>query len=131
MTGEKSMAGLEATARHSEPRASASTLIDMVVFVDGRLESERAVEWAARLARAHRARLTGVFTGPAPVYSQPEMFARGDGLAEVIAEGEDRRRRILTELKERRSAEGQAAGMGRGGLLGRLPEAAGRLRRRS
>ena len=86
------MTGLEATARLPEPRASASTLIDMVVFVDGRLESEGAVEWAARLARAHRARLTGVFTGPAPVYSQPEMFARGGGMAEVIAAGEDRRR---------------------------------------
>jgi nucleotide-binding universal stress UspA family protein len=104
MTGERSMPGLEATARHPEPRASASTLIEMVVFVDGRLESERAVEWAARLARAHRARLTGVFTGPAPVYSQPEMFARGDGLAEVIAAGEDQRRRIETQWHERLQA---------------------------
>ena len=91
------MPGLEATARRPEPRASASTLIDLVVFVDGRLKSERAVEWAARLARAHRARLTGVFAGPAPVYSQPEMFARGGALAEVIAAGEDRRRRIETQ----------------------------------
>ena len=88
------MPGLEAMARRPEPRAWASTLIDMVVFVNGRLESERAVEWAARLARAHRARLTGVFAGPPPVYSRPEMFARGGALAEVIAAGEDRCRRI-------------------------------------
>jgi nucleotide-binding universal stress UspA family protein len=95
------MAALEASARRAEPRASASSLIDMVVFIDGRLESERAVEWAARLARAHRARLTGVFTGPAPVYSQPEMFARGGALAEVIAAGEDRRRRIEKQWHDR------------------------------
>jgi len=87
------MPGLEATARRPEPRASASPLIDMVVFVDGRRESERAVEWTARLAREHGARLTGVFAGPAPAYSEPEMFARGGALAEVIAAGEERRRR--------------------------------------
>ena len=82
------MPGLEAAPRRPEPRASASTLIDMVVFVDGRLESERAVEWAARLARAHRARLTSVFVAPTPAYSDLEMFARG-ALAEVLAAGED------------------------------------------
>ena len=98
------MAGLEATARLPEQRASASTLIDMVVFVDGRLESERAVEWAARLARAHRARLTGVFTGPEPVYSHPEMFARGCAIVEVIAEGEDRRRHIEKQWHDRLQA---------------------------
>jgi nucleotide-binding universal stress UspA family protein len=98
------MAGLEATARLAEPRASASALIDMVVFVDGRLESERAVEWAARLARAHRARLTGIFTGPTPVYSQPEMFARGGTLAGVIAAGENRRRAIEKQWRDRLQA---------------------------
>ena len=63
------------------------TLIDMVVFVDGRLESGRAVEWAARLARAHGARLTSVCVAPAPAYSEPEMFARARGQAQVIAAG--------------------------------------------
>jgi CRP-like cAMP-binding protein len=54
---------------------SASPLIDMVVFVDGRLESGRAVsgppgslELMGRVSRASR--------GPAPAYSEPEMFAR-------------------------------------------------------
>ena len=88
------MPGLEATARRPEPPTSASTLIDIVVFVDGRPGSEGAAEWAARLARAHRARLTGVFVAPEPAYSRPEMFARGGALAEVIAAGEDRRRRV-------------------------------------
>ena len=83
------MPGLEATAGRPEPRASASPLIDMVVFVDGRLESARALEWAARLARAHGARLTSVFVAPAPAYSEPEMFARGGGMAQVIAAGAD------------------------------------------
>jgi nucleotide-binding universal stress UspA family protein len=105
------MAGLEATARLPERWASASTLIDMVVFVDGRLESERAVEWAARLARAHRARLTGVFTGPEPVYSHPEMFARGGALAEVIAEGQDRRRRIERQWHDRLQAAARRQGV--------------------
>jgi nucleotide-binding universal stress UspA family protein len=53
----------------------------MVVFVDGRLESEGVVEWAARLARAHRARLTGVFLASVTANSEPELFARFDAHA--------------------------------------------------
>jgi hypothetical protein len=65
------------------------------------------------------------------ISQQLEKWSAGTGGGLLVLSPKDRRRRILTELKERRSAGGQAAGMGRGGLLGQLLEAAGRLRRRS
>jgi hypothetical protein len=68
------------------------------------------------------------------IRQQLEKWSAGTGGGLLVLSPEDRRRRneaLLGGLKERRSAEGHAAGMGRGGLLGRLLEAAGRLRRRS
>jgi hypothetical protein len=68
------------------------------------------------------------------IRQQLEKWSAGTGGGLLVLSPEDRRRRneaILAELKQRRTAEGQPAGMGRGGLLGRLLEAAGQLRRRS
>jgi nucleotide-binding universal stress UspA family protein len=76
----------------------------MVVFIDGRLDSERAVEWAARLARAHRARLTGVFTAPHPCTAIRRCSLVGAHSTEVIAAGEDRRRRIEKQWHDRLQA---------------------------
>lgn len=81
----------------SEGAPPASRLVDLVVFLDGRAEDAGTVEWAAFLAQVHRARLTGVFIEPSAPISEPEMFARGEAIREVIHASEEKLRRMATE----------------------------------
>ena len=57
---------------------------ELVVFVDGGSETAGILEFAGVLAQEHGARLTGVFMQPEPEVTQPEMFARGEGMRNVI-----------------------------------------------
>jgi nucleotide-binding universal stress UspA family protein len=59
-------------------------LREIVVFLDGRAETAGILEFVGVLAQEHGARLTAVFIQPEPTVTQPEMFARGKGILDVI-----------------------------------------------
>jgi nucleotide-binding universal stress UspA family protein len=67
-----------------------STLIDVVVFLDGGVDTDGALAWAAATAREHGARLIGVFAPPVVAASRHEMFACGRAVRDVIVAGEAR-----------------------------------------
>jgi nucleotide-binding universal stress UspA family protein len=83
------MAIKEPTRSLSEPAPlssgkGATELGEIVVFIDGRIETAGILEFAGTLAQEHAARLITVFTQPEPAASTPEMFARGEGIPNVI-----------------------------------------------
>jgi nucleotide-binding universal stress UspA family protein len=57
---------------------------EIVVFVDGRTENAGILQFAGVLAQEHGAHLTAVFMRPPPESTSPEMFARGEGILDVI-----------------------------------------------
>jgi nucleotide-binding universal stress UspA family protein len=57
---------------------------EIVVFLDGGGEAAGILEFVGILAEEHGARLTAAFVQPEPAVSQPEMFARGKGILNVI-----------------------------------------------
>jgi nucleotide-binding universal stress UspA family protein len=57
---------------------------EIVVFVDGRTEAAGILEFTGILAEERGARLTGVFMQPEPAATPPQMFARGEGILNVI-----------------------------------------------
>jgi nucleotide-binding universal stress UspA family protein len=57
---------------------------EIVVFIDGRTETTGILEFAGILAQEQGARLISVFMQPEPTATLPEMFARGEGILEVI-----------------------------------------------
>jgi nucleotide-binding universal stress UspA family protein len=59
-------------------------LREVVVFIDGRTETSGLLEFAGILAQEHGARLISVFMQPEPAATPPEMFARGEGILNVI-----------------------------------------------
>src|SRR5882762_4352165 len=59
-------------------------LREIVVFIDGRTETTGILEFASVLADEHGARLISVFMQPEPAATPPEMFARGEGILNVI-----------------------------------------------
>jgi len=65
--------------RRDDPR-----IREIVVFVDGRAETAGILEFAGLLAQEYGAHLTAVFMEPLPASTPPEMFARGEGIPQVI-----------------------------------------------
>jgi len=61
-----------------------SELREVVVFIDGRTETSSILEFAGILAQEHGARLITVFIQPEPTATPSEMFARGEGIPNVI-----------------------------------------------
>jgi nucleotide-binding universal stress UspA family protein len=59
-------------------------LREIVVFIDGRTEATGILEFAGILAQEHGARLSSVFIQPEPAATPTEMFARGEGILNVI-----------------------------------------------
>jgi len=59
-------------------------LREIVVFIDGRTETTGILEFAGMLAQEHEARLISVFMQPEPAATPPQMFARGEGILNVI-----------------------------------------------
>jgi nucleotide-binding universal stress UspA family protein len=57
---------------------------EIVVFLDGRTETAGILEFAGGLAQEHAAHLTGVFMQPEPAVTEPQRFARGKGMGQVI-----------------------------------------------
>ncbi len=57
---------------------------EIVVFLDGGGEAAGILEFVGTLAEEHGARLTAAFVQPQPALTQPEMFARGKGILNVI-----------------------------------------------
>jgi len=57
---------------------------EIVVFIDGRSETTGILEFAGVLAQQHPASLISVFMQPEPAATTPEMFARGEGIQNVI-----------------------------------------------
>ena len=106
-----------------EGRAPAWCLIDVVVFLDRRAGSARAVEWAASLAREQDAGLTGVLVEPPLTSSPAAPSADGDAVREAepraCFEAAVLRHRIIRwEWREVRGcAAPQLAVHGRGGDL--------------
>jgi len=62
----------------------ADSIREIIVFVDGETEPTGILEFTAVLAQEYGAHLTGVFMRPAPAVTPPEMFARGEGIPNVI-----------------------------------------------
>lgn len=62
----------------------ADSIREIIVFVDGETEPTGILEFAGVLALEYGAHLTGVFMRPAPAVTPPEMFARGEGIPNVI-----------------------------------------------
>jgi nucleotide-binding universal stress UspA family protein len=60
-------------------------LAEIVVFIDGRTEAASILEFAGVLAEEHGSRLVVAFMQPAPTVTPAQSFARGKGIAEVIA----------------------------------------------
>jgi hypothetical protein len=69
----------DALRRGDDPRIG-----EIVVFVDGRAETAGILEFGGALAQEYGAHLTGVFMRPLAVSSRAEMFARGEGIQDVI-----------------------------------------------
>ena len=63
---------------------AANQLGEIVVFIDSQAATAGILESAASLAQDHGAHLTGVFMQPLPSSTPPEMFARGQGIWDVI-----------------------------------------------
>jgi nucleotide-binding universal stress UspA family protein len=59
---------------------------EIVVFVDGQIETTGILEFAGVIAQENGAHLTAVFMQPMPAATPPEMFARGKGIPHVIEE---------------------------------------------
>jgi nucleotide-binding universal stress UspA family protein len=57
---------------------------EIVVFIDGHIETAGILEFAAIIAQEHGSRLISVFMQPEPAATSPEMFARGTGISNVI-----------------------------------------------
>ena len=57
---------------------------EIVVFIDGRTETTGILEFAGVLAQEQGARLISVFMQPESAATPPEMFARGEGILNVI-----------------------------------------------
>jgi nucleotide-binding universal stress UspA family protein len=57
---------------------------EIVLFIDGRTQTAGILEFAGTLAQEHGARLISVFMQPEPTATPPEMFARGEGILNVI-----------------------------------------------
>src|SRR5258705_5614227 len=57
---------------------------DIVVFVDGLTETAGILEFADVLAQEYGAHLVAVFMQPLAASTPPEMFARGEGILDVI-----------------------------------------------
>ena len=57
---------------------------EIVVFVDGRTETAGILEFAGVLAQEYGAHLTAAFMESLPASTPPEMFARGEGIVNVI-----------------------------------------------
>jgi hypothetical protein len=57
---------------------------EIAVFIDGRTENSSILEFASGLAAEQGARLITVFMQPEPAAAPPEMFARGEGIPNVI-----------------------------------------------
>jgi nucleotide-binding universal stress UspA family protein len=57
---------------------------EIVVFIDGRIETAGILEFASALAEEHGARLISVFMQPAPAITPAETYARGKGMLSVI-----------------------------------------------
>jgi hypothetical protein len=71
----------EAAALSPDQREAA--LREIVVFIDGHIETAGVLEFAGELAEEHGARLISVFMQPKPTLTTPEMFARGKGMLHV------------------------------------------------
>jgi len=76
---------------------------EIVVFIDGRTETTGILEFAGTLAQEQGARLISVFIQPEPAATLPEMFARGEGILEVIEVHQAQTERI--EAKHRAQFE--------------------------
>lgn len=63
---------------------STAGLGEITVFIGGRTETPGILEFAGILAHQQGARLIGVFIQPEPTATRPEMFARGQGIPNVI-----------------------------------------------
>jgi nucleotide-binding universal stress UspA family protein len=83
----------------SSARSSPSGFREVVVYVDQRPESAGAIEFAADLAFRHGSCLTGVYVQPDPVVSPSEMFARGQGMCDVIAAHQEQRAMVEGERR--------------------------------
>jgi nucleotide-binding universal stress UspA family protein len=57
---------------------------EIVLFIDGRTQTAGILEFAGTLAQEHGARLISVFMRPEPTATTPELFARGEGILNVI-----------------------------------------------
>jgi nucleotide-binding universal stress UspA family protein len=68
----------------STDKAGAADLREIVVFADGRTEGAGILEFAAVMAEEHDAHLIGVFMQSEPTVTEPETFARGTGILDVI-----------------------------------------------
>jgi len=73
-----------ATASAVDESPIADSIREIIVFVDGETEPTGILEFTAVLALEYGAHLTGVFMRPAPAVTPPEMFARGEGIPDVI-----------------------------------------------
>src|SRR5712691_6977764 len=62
----------------------AAELREILVFIDGRTETQGILEFAGILAQEHGARLISVFMQPEPTVTPAETFARGKGMQSVI-----------------------------------------------
>jgi len=73
-----------ATVSPVDDAPMADSIQEIIVFVDGETEPTGILEFAGALALEYGAHLTGVFMRPAPAVTPPEMFARGEGIPNVI-----------------------------------------------
>ena len=84
-------------------QTSNTELVEIVVFIDGRNETEGILKFAGVLAQEHDAHLIGVFIQPEPKVTPAETFALGVGTLGVIEahraqlEKIERRQRALFE----------------------------------
>src|SRR5882762_249683 len=73
-----------ATASAVDDSPIVDSIREIIVFGDGETDPTGILEFAAVLAQEYGAHLTGVFMRPAPDVTPPEMFARGEGIPDVI-----------------------------------------------
>ena len=79
------MTNTPSTSREPGPLNMDTALGEIVVFIDGGLESARILEFAGVLAKEHGARLIGVLVQADPALTSAATFARGRGMDQVVA----------------------------------------------
>ena len=89
--------GLSPQPEFASLSAGTTALGEIVVFIDGRADAARILEFASALTKEHDARLIGVFMEPTFEATPAQTFARGKGMVSLAEEQQAQLDKIAAE----------------------------------